>query len=164
MAWLGPTRSTWAPDFRKCPRQRGALERGQQDVEGYRKKLSLLLSRVDYGQSSRRSPGPDPPSRSLRFGLLLSGPWAALSSALTSCPPSLGITNLPSLLLNPPQGFQVKVLRRQQGAFRLFETRITQVLHFSKSGTVSGQGWGPYWGLRSGFGALVPGRVKLQPV
>ena len=69
----------------KCPRQRRALERGQQDLEGYRMKFACYSPRVDYGQSSRPGPGPgpgpgpDPLSRSLRFGLLLSGPWAALS-------------------------------------------------------------------------------------
>ncbi|KAI4552434.1 hypothetical protein MJT46_017085 [Ovis ammon polii x Ovis aries] len=62
----------------KCPRQRRALERGQQDVEGYRMKFACYSPRVDYG-------------------------------------------------------FQVKVLREDsKAAFRLFETRITQVLHFTK--------------------------------
>ncbi|MXQ99245.1 hypothetical protein E5288_WYG005385 [Bos mutus] len=62
----------------KCPRQRRALERGQQDVEGYRMKFACYSPRVDYG-------------------------------------------------------FQVKVLREDsRAAFRLFETRITQVLHFTK--------------------------------
>ena len=76
---------TWALTSGKCPRQRRALERGQQDLEGYRMKFACYSPRVDYGQSSRPGPGPgpgpgpDPPSRSLRFGLLLSGPWAALS-------------------------------------------------------------------------------------
>ncbi|KAJ1068641.1 hypothetical protein K5549_011594 [Capra hircus] len=62
----------------KCPRQRRALERGQQDMEGYRMKFACYSPRVDYG-------------------------------------------------------FQVKVLREDsKAAFRLFETRITQVLHFTK--------------------------------
>lgn len=62
----------------KCPRQRRALERGQQDLEGYRMKFACYSPRVDYG-------------------------------------------------------FQVKVLREDsRAAFRLFETRITQVLHFTK--------------------------------
>ncbi|CAI9168564.1 unnamed protein product [Rangifer tarandus platyrhynchus] len=62
----------------KCPRQRRALERGQQDVEGYRMKFACYSPRVDYA-------------------------------------------------------FQVKVLREDsRAAFRLFETHITQVLHFTK--------------------------------
>ncbi|XP_004711864.1 complement C4-A [Echinops telfairi] len=62
----------------KCPRQRRALERGQQEEEGYRMKFACYYPRVEYG-------------------------------------------------------FQVKVLREDsRAAFRLFETKITQVLHFTK--------------------------------
>ncbi|XP_049549513.1 complement C4 isoform X3 [Orcinus orca] len=62
----------------KCPRQRRALEKGRQDMDGYRMKFACYFPRVDYG-------------------------------------------------------FQVKVLREDsRAAFRLFETSITQVLHFTK--------------------------------
>uniref|UniRef100_A0A8D0PYV0 C4a anaphylatoxin n=1 Tax=Sus scrofa TaxID=9823 RepID=A0A8D0PYV0_PIG len=62
----------------KCPRQRRALERGLQDLDGYRMKFACYSPRVDYA-------------------------------------------------------FQVKVLREDsRAAFRLFETSITQVLHFTK--------------------------------
>lgn len=43
----------------KCPRQRRALDRGQQDMEGYRMKFACYSPRVDYGQSSCPGPGPD---------------------------------------------------------------------------------------------------------
>lgn len=42
----------------KCPRQRRALERGLQDLDGYRMKFACYSPRVDYGQSSRRALGP----------------------------------------------------------------------------------------------------------
>ncbi|XP_059879223.1 complement C4-A-like [Delphinus delphis] len=62
----------------KCPRQRRALEKGRQDMDGYRMKFACYFPRVDYG-------------------------------------------------------FQVKVLREDsRAAFRLFETSIIQVLHFTK--------------------------------
>ncbi|XP_006896221.1 PREDICTED: complement C4-A isoform X1 [Elephantulus edwardii] len=61
----------------KCPRQRRALERGQQDEDGYRMKFACYYPRVEYG-------------------------------------------------------FQVKVLREDgRAAFRLFESKITRVLHFT---------------------------------
>lgn len=50
----------------KCPRQRRALERGQQDMEGYRMKFACYSPRVDYGQSSLPGPGPDPDSPTLK--------------------------------------------------------------------------------------------------
>ncbi|KAM5262478.1 complement C4-A-like isoform 2-T2 [Ctenodactylus gundi] len=70
----------------KCPRQRRALEQGQQDRGGYRMKFACYHPRVEYG-------------------------------------------------------FQVQVLREDsRAAFRLFETRITQVLHFTKDAkAASGQ-------------------------
>ncbi|XP_075411531.1 complement C4-A-like [Tenrec ecaudatus] len=62
----------------KCPRQRRALERGQQEEEGYRMKFACYYPRVEYG-------------------------------------------------------FQVKILREDsRAAFRLFEAKIIQVLHFTK--------------------------------
>lgn len=72
-------------------------------MDGYRMKFACYFPRVDYGQSSRLGPGPDPepPSGSPWLCLLLSGHGQPFCSALTYSPLSLGLTNLPSLLLNP---------------------------------------------------------------
>lgn len=52
------TRSSGPPTSGKCPRQRRALEKGRQDMDGYRMKFACYFPRVDYGQSSRPGPGP----------------------------------------------------------------------------------------------------------
>ena len=75
----GCTRSSGPLTSGKCPRQRRALEQGRQDMDGYRMKFACYFPRVDYGQSPRLGPGPDPdpPSGSLWLCVFLSGPWAA---------------------------------------------------------------------------------------
>jgi len=55
-------------------------------------------------------------------------------------------------------GFQVKVLREDgRAAFRLFETRITQVLHFSMKGTDGPMGLGDRGGRGQGLQPSCPG-------
>lgn len=92
-----------------------------EDRDGYRMKFACYYPRVEYGQS---------PSASILLGL--SG-WPALPPPLPHphpWPPCSAPQPSPYLSL---PGFQVKVLREDgRAAFRLFETKITQVLHFSR--------------------------------
>lgn len=126
-----------APPAGKCPRQRRALERGLQDEAGYRMKFACYYPRVHYGQCA---PPPAP------------------GSALEPRPVTAGGTNPCSLLLNALVGFQVKVLREDgRAAFRLFETRITQVLHFSMKGTDGPMGLGDRGGRGQGLQPSCPG-------
>lgn len=93
-----------------------------EDRDGYRMKFACYYPRVEYGQC---------PSASIllgtsSWGLPAPPPPPPVSSLLCSdclplsCPPR-------------PPGFQVKVLREDgRAAFRLFETKIIQALHFSR--------------------------------
>ena len=137
----------------KCPRQRRALERGQQDVEGYRMKFACYSPRVDYGQSSRPGPGPDPdpdsdpPQGLLDLACSSQAHGQPCHSALTSCPLSLGITNLPSLLLNPPQASRLRFSEKTAGPLSASLRPVSPKSCISvRGGTISGQGWGAYWG------------------
>lgn len=96
--------------------------------------------------------------------LLLSQAHRQPLSDTTWQPSQPRVTHLPFLVLNSLVGFQVKVLREDaRAAFRLFETSITQVLHFCMKGMgpwVGRAGGGS--GLRSGFRVRLSGRVKVQ--
>lgn len=147
----------------KCPRQRRALERGLMEEDGYRMKFACYYPRVEYGQPSR-GPVPGPPSGSLCLSPSCHRPPCSLFAPTPACrPPSLGAAHLPFLLLDSFPGFQVKVLREDaRAAFRLFETSIAQVLHFSMPGTAGGREGCGAEGARSGVGARLPGRGRVR--
>lgn len=100
-------------------------------------KFACYYPRVQYGQCARARP------RAL-----------CLDPRLVTA----GGTNPCSLLLNALVGFQVKVLREDgRAAFRLFETRITQVLHFSMKRTDGPVGLGDIGSQGRGLWPGCPG-------